>query len=321
MIIFKKPYFFIIIFTGLMLINVLIVEALCWNISEEIPYGDCNCVEFCVDNVPGYSVGLYCYGDPTCPPRAPSINTGPKGRFWMCLGSCYGGGPPGGPTPSPIDCDDCSETYRFTREHWRAYGSCSGSRVSGSTTYENDCSCQDLSLACYPDDNYDALCRPSISSLRLLDHTGNKELTIRETTQGEKFYMTLYQNFRIQGSQALLQYFATRATNCSLNCEYLSLDYIQEGTGNRTLPYSCNTKADGSVSFIPYEKYQYVPSGGSFLVSPKYRGLVKYNLTCYGPEGGPTCGHTDPYEDSKTINLVLYDFTYREVSPNEIINY
>jgi len=328
MIIFKKPYFFIIIFTGLMLINVLIVEALCWNISEEIPYGDCNCVEFCVDNVPGYSVGLYCYGDPTCPPLVPGIiNTGPKGRFWMCLGSCHGGG--GGGSPTIVDCDDCSETYRFTREHWRAYGSCSGSRVSGSTTYEKDCSCQDnLTLACYPDandgypeSNYDKECSPEITGLKLFDSMGNKELTIRETTQGEKFYMTLYQNFRIPNSQALLQYFATRATNCSLNCEYLSLDYIQEGTGNPTLPYSCNTKADGSVSFIPDEKYPYTISGGSFLVSPKYRGLVKYNLTCYGPEGGPNCGHTDPYEATSTINLVLYDFTYREVSPNEIINY
>jgi len=324
MIIFKKPYFFIIIFISLMLINVLSVEALCWYISGEITYGDCGCVEFCVDNVPGYSVGLYCYGDSTCSPLVPGkINTGPKGRFWMCLGSCYGGGPPGGPTPSPIDCDDCSETYRFTREHWRAYGSCSGSRVSGSTTYENDCSCQDLSLACYPDDNYDALCRPSISSLRLLDHTGNKELTIRETTQGEKFYMTLYQNFRIQGSQALLQYFATRATNCSLNCEYLSLDDIQEGIEPPgDLPYSCNTDANGNVSFEQNKKYPYDPeNGGSFLVSPKYRGLVRYNLTCYGPEGGPGCGHDDPYTATKTINLVLYDFTYREISPNEIINY
>jgi len=95
-----------------------------------------------------------------------------------------------------------------------------------------------------------------------------------------------------------------------------------KGESPKYLSHPCNTDADGNVSFIPDEKYTYdVEKGGSFLVSPKYRGLVKYNLTCYGPDGGPTCGHTDPYEATSTINLVLYDFTYREVSPNEIINY
>ena len=315
-----------------MLINVLSVEALCWYISDEIPYGDCNCVEFCVDNVPGYSVGLYCYGDSTCSPLVPGkINTGPKGRFWMCLGSCYGGGPPGGPTPSPIDCDDCSETYRFTREHWQAYNSCSGERV-GSTTYRKDCSCQDnLDLACYPDaddeyptSNYDRECRPEITNSQLFDSTGFDELTIQETTEGEEFYMSLYQRFRIPGSQALLKYFATGAKTCSINCEYLSLDYIQEGIEPEYLPYPCNKDADGNISFEQNKKYPYdARYGGSFYISPQYRGLVKYHVNCYGPEGGPECGHDEPYPalEEKTINLVLYDFTYREISPNEIINY
>ena len=134
-----------------MLINVLSVEALCWKTWGPYKYLDCNCVEYCKDvDGEGYnSTGRYCYGDPTCPPLVPGvINTGPYGYFYNCLGSCHGGG--GGGSPTIVDCDDCSETYRFTREHWRAYGSCSGSRVSGSTTYENDCSCQDLSAHLYP---------------------------------------------------------------------------------------------------------------------------------------------------------------------------
>jgi len=342
MIIFKKPYVFIIIFIGIMLINVLTVVASCRSSSwtYNTPYSDCGCEEACYSYVSVYYTPISrCYSNRyghwcrTEYERHEEVHSAGRacyggncyGHNYGCDTSCGGGGGDGGGGgggPVIVPCNGCSKTYRFTKENWQAYDSCSGSRVPGSTTYSNDCSCQNLSLACYPNENYDdGLCYPSISNLQLFDSTGNKELTKRKTTQGEEFYMTLYQNFRIPGSQALIKYFATRSQSCSLNCEYLSLDYIQEGTGSPTLPYPCNTDANGNVSFILDKKYTYDTKGGSFFVSPKYRGLVKYNLTCYGPDGGPNCGHTDPYEATSTINLVLYDFTYREVSPNEIINY
>ena len=261
------------------------------------------------------------------PPSCPECGTPPNCYNRYCSSDCGFCGCSentcdGGICNSAVPCSSTSCPYRFTKEtrDWQACSNCSGSEVPGSsdTTYSCDCNgCYSLTKACY--DNCDWECRPRISNLQLFDHTGIDELTIQETTEGEEFYMSLYQRFRIPGSQASLRYNATRAKNCSLNCEYLSLDYIQEGIGPEYLPYPCNVDADGNFSFNPETAYS--GERGEFYVSPQYRGLVRYNLTCYGPEGGPGCGHDDPYTATKTINLVLYDFTYREISPNEIINY
>ena len=273
------------------------------------------CYTYCSD---GWENTTKCWGV-YCEPK------GCSGSYYYCepcSGGCGGGGGGGDSGPVIVSCKGCSKTYRFTYEKWKAYDSCSGSRVSGSTSYKRDCTCSMYKnnnlLACYPNENYDLQCSPLISKLELTDSTGFKEVPKQKTTKGEEFYVSLYQRFRIPGSQALIQYAATRAVNCSLNCDYLSLDYIQEGIGPEYLPYACNTDANGNVSFI--EDKLYSGEKASFKVSPQYRGLIKYNLTCYGPEGGPKCGHTDPYKDTKTIYLALYDYTYREVSPNEIIN-
>jgi len=311
MTIFKKPYIFIIILIGLIFSN--ISSAGCSQTSPTITYGGCGCGQTCHwYSKYGYSTGRTCY---TCDSTGTCCS---KGHYWKCdYNNCTGGG-----EPVIVSCKGCSKTYRFTYEKWKAYDSCSGSRVSGSTSYKRDCTCSMYKnnnlLACYPNENYDLQSSPLISKLELTDSTGFKEVPKQKTTKGEEFYVSLYQRFRIPGSQALIQYAATRAVNCSLNCDYLSLDYIQEGIGPEYLPYACNTDANGNVSFI--EDKLYSGEKASFKVSPQYRGLIKYNLTCYGPEGGPKCGHTDPYKDTKTIYLALYDYTYREVSPNEIIN-
>ena len=327
---FKKPYIFVIIFLGLIFGDILITEGTCWH-GGTYPYGDCNCKEWCENFLNGfgelYSNGVACYGDDTCPSCGPRCNTGPKGHYWVCSSPCSGAGGPGPtPTPTPIpivDCEACSDKYRFTKEHWRAYNDCKGSIVSGSTYYTRDCSCSMYDnnhnlLACYPNENYDSQCRPEISRFKLFDSTGSKELKKQKTAQGEEFYLVLYQRFHLPGSQATVDYTATRAVNCSLNCDYLSLDYIQQKEGSEFLNYPCNTNANGEVSFT--KNALYPGDKASFKVSPQSRGLVKYNLTCYGPQGGPNCGHNDPYTATSTINLVLYDYTYREISPNEIIN-
>ena len=360
--IFKKPYIFIIIFIGLIFGNILITKAWCTE-GPYYSVGDCNCKGSCDYNIQeGIYYGVTCYDnsghrDLTCPLTEKGFYRGALSREWWCSddNGCYEGGCTpycksacvcgcsentcdGGICNSAVSCSStsCSDSYRFTRETrtWQACGNCSGSEVpdSSNTTYQKDCSCQDnLDLACYPDvddgyltSNYDRECRPEITNSQLFDSTGIDELTIQETTEGEEFYMSLYQRFRIPGSQALLKYFATGAKTCSINCEYLSLDYIQEGIEPEYLPYPCNKDAGGNISFEQNEKYPYdARYGGSFYISPQYRGLVKYHVNCYGPEGGPECGHDEPYPalEEKTINLVLYDFTYREISPNEIINY
>jgi hypothetical protein len=250
----------------------------------------------------------------------------------VCDGPCSGAGGPGPtPTPTPIpivDCEACSDTYRFAKKHWRAYSNCSGSIVPNSTYYTRDCFCSMYDnnhnlLACYPNpnENYDFQCGPEIGRFKLFDSTGSKELKKQKTAQGEEFYLVLYQRFHLPGSQATVDYTATRAVNCSLNCDYLSLDYIQQKEGSEFLDYPCNTNANGEVSFT--KNALYPGDKASFKVSPQSRGLVKYNLTCYGPQGGPECGHptySHSYTATSTINLVLYDYTYREISPNEIIN-
>ncbi|HOM68205.1 MAG TPA: hypothetical protein PLA57_00230, partial [Candidatus Paceibacterota bacterium] len=177
MTILKKPYIFIIIFIGLILNNVLIVEAVCiksytknfgychiencYNQSGKVltcVYGKCEWFDY---DSRGY---MYCYGDPSCRPASPYQNSGPKCDYTYCQGTCVGGGPPGGPTPI-VDCEACSDTYRFAKKHWRAYSNCSGSIVPNSTYYTRDCSCSmydnnDNLLACYPNENYDSQCRP-----------------------------------------------------------------------------------------------------------------------------------------------------------------
>lgn len=87
----------------------------------------------------------------------------------------------------------------------------------------------------------------------------------------------------------------------------ICLDYIQEGIGPEYLPYPCNVGMLMAIFLLIQRRL--FGRKGEFYVSPQYRGLVRYNLTCYGPEGGPGCGHDDPYTATKTINLVLYDFT------------
>ena len=332
---FKKPYIFVIIFLGLIFSNILITEGTCSN-GLTIEFGDCNCKEWC-KNIPDvfggfYSHGFACYGDDSCPSCGPVCNTGPKGHYWVCDGPCSGAGGPGPtPTPTPIpivDCEACSDTYRFAKKHWRAYSNCSGSIVPNSTYYTRDCFCSMYDnnhnlLACYPNpnENYDSQCGPEIGRFKLFDSTGSKELKKQKTAQGEEFYLVLYQRFHLPGSQATVDYTATRAVNCSLNCDYLSLDYIQQKEGSEFLDYPCNTNANGEVSFT--KNALYPGDKASFKVSPQSRGLVKYNLTCYGPQGGPECGHptySHSYTATSTINLVLYDYTYREISPNEIIN-
>ena len=111
MTIFKKPYIFIIIFIGIMLSNVLIVESTCWQTTPTVTYSDCigvdyccACVEFC-DDVYGsqgnflFAKGRWCGGDDRCSPLVPGvINTGRLTHRWMCDGPCSGsGGPPGVP--------------------------------------------------------------------------------------------------------------------------------------------------------------------------------------------------------------------------------
>ena len=333
MTIFKKPYIFIIIFIGLILSNVSITRSECWVVSDPIKWTDCYCWETCNNySSSGPSYGLACYGDPSCPSCGPVCHRGPWGHYWLCEGPCSGAGGPGPtPTPTPIpivDCEACSDTYRFAKKHWRAYSNCSGSIVPNSTYYTRDCFCSMYDnnhnlLACYPNpnENYDSQCGPEIGRFKLFDSTGSKELKKQKTAQGEEFYLVLYQRFHLPGSQATVDYTATRAVNCSLNCDYLSLDYIQQKEGSEFLDYPCNTNANGEVSFT--KNALYPGDKASFKVSPQSRGLVKYNLTCYGPQGGPECGHptySHSYTATSTINLVLYDYTYREISPNEIIN-